>query len=40
MSEKELVGKIIVGEFVHGEKPTLTDNIYNVVKEAQRDATA
>jgi len=36
MSEKELRGKIVIGEYIHREIPTLTDNIYNVVKEAQR----
>ena len=40
MSEEELKGKIVVGEYVHREKPTLTDNIYNVVKEAQKLAPA
>jgi 2-oxoglutarate ferredoxin oxidoreductase subunit beta len=40
MSEAELKGKIVVGEYVHREKPTLTDNIYSVVKEAQKLADA
>jgi len=40
MPEKELVGKIVIGEYVHCEKPTLTDNIYKVVTEAQKDANA
>jgi len=38
--QKELAGKIVVGEYVHSEKPTLTDNIYKVVMEAQKDAKA
>jgi len=40
MSDKELKGKIITGEYVHREIPTLTDNIYNVLNEAQRLAPA
>jgi 2-oxoglutarate ferredoxin oxidoreductase subunit beta len=36
MSDQELKGKIVTGEYVHREKPTLTDNIYSVVKEAQK----
>jgi len=38
MDEKTLVGKIVTGEYVHREMPTLTDNIYRVVKEAQKSA--
>ena len=40
MSEQELKGKIVTGEYVHREKPTLTDNIYSVAKEAQKLARA
>jgi len=38
MTEKELVNKIIVGEYVSREAPTLADNIYKTLKEAQKDA--
>jgi len=38
MTEKDLEGKIIVGEFVHRELPTFTENIYALIKEAQKSA--
>jgi len=38
MAEKELLNKIIVGEYVSREAPTLTDNIYKTLKEAQKAA--
>ena len=40
MNEKELKGKIVTGEYVHREIPTLTDNISKIVEEAQKSATA
>jgi len=36
LSEKELVNKIVVGEYVSREGPTLTDNIYKTVEEAKK----
>jgi 2-oxoglutarate ferredoxin oxidoreductase subunit beta len=39
MTEKELEGKIIVGEYVCREKPTLTDNLYRILEEVQRNST-
>ena len=36
LSEKELVNKIVVGEYVSREVPTLTDNIYKTVEEAKK----
>jgi len=36
LSEKELVNKIVVGEYVGREAPTLTDNIYKTVEEAKK----
>jgi len=36
LSEKELVNKIVVGEYVSREAPTLTDNIYKTVEEAKK----
>jgi len=36
MTEKELVKKIVVGEYVSRDIPTLTENIYKVVKEAEK----
>jgi len=38
MTEKELVNKIVVGEYVSREAPTLTDNVYKVLKEAEQTA--
>jgi len=38
MSEKELVKKIVVGEYVSREFPTLTENIYKIVREAEKSA--
>ncbi len=37
-TEKELVNKIIVGEYVSREAPTLADNLYKTLKEAQKHA--
>jgi 2-oxoglutarate ferredoxin oxidoreductase subunit beta len=36
MSEKDLEGKIIVGEFVHRELPTYIENVYAVMSEAKK----
>jgi len=38
MREEELEGKIVVGEFVHREVPTFTENVYAVIKEAKKSA--
>jgi len=38
LTEKELVNKIVVGEYVSREVPTLTDNIYKTLKEAEKIA--
>jgi 2-oxoglutarate ferredoxin oxidoreductase subunit beta len=38
MAEKELVKKIVVGEYVSREFPTLTENIYKIVEEAKKNA--
>ena len=38
MTDKELEGKIVVGEYVYREKPTLVDNLYKILKEAQQNA--
>jgi 2-oxoglutarate ferredoxin oxidoreductase subunit beta len=35
MSEEELEGRIVVGEFVQRERPTLVETIYAVMKEAK-----
>jgi len=35
-SEDELTGKIVVGEFVQKRRPTLVENIYRTIKEAQK----
>ncbi len=38
MAEKDLEGKIVVGEFVHREFPTLTETLHEIVKEAKKGA--
>ncbi len=38
MIRKELVKKIVVGEYVSREAPALTDNVYRVLEEAQKVA--
>ncbi|MFQ5758801.1 MAG: thiamine pyrophosphate-dependent enzyme [Candidatus Bathyarchaeia archaeon] len=38
MTEEELMGKIVVGEFVHREFPTFTDEVYEVIREAKESA--
>ena len=38
MTERELAKKIVVGEYVSREIPTLTDNLYKMLKEAQKSA--
>jgi len=38
LSEKELVNKIVVGEYVSREAPTFTENIYKMIKEAEKVA--
>lgn len=38
MTEKEQQNKIIVGEYVSREFPTLTDNIYEMLKETEKSA--
>ena len=38
MAEKDLEGKIVVGEFGHREFPTVTETLYEIVKEAKKGA--
>ena len=38
MAEKDLEGKIVVGEFVHRKFPTLNENLYEIIKEAKKSA--
>jgi 2-oxoglutarate ferredoxin oxidoreductase subunit beta len=38
LGEEELATKIVVGEFVQRQRPTLTETIYAVMKEACKDA--
>jgi len=38
LSEEELAEKIVAGEFVQRHRPTLTETIYTVVKEALKNA--
>jgi 2-oxoglutarate ferredoxin oxidoreductase subunit beta len=35
LSEEELTGKIVIGEFVKKEAPSLTETVYAVLKEAR-----
>ncbi|MEM3596984.1 MAG: thiamine pyrophosphate-dependent enzyme [Candidatus Bathyarchaeia archaeon] len=36
LSERELSGKIVVGEFIQRKKPTLIENIYKTIEEAKK----
>jgi 2-oxoglutarate ferredoxin oxidoreductase subunit beta len=38
MTDKELVNKIVVGEYVGKEAPTLTESLYKTIREAQKIA--
>jgi len=38
MAEEELVGKIVVGEFVQRKLPTFIDAVYEVIREAKKGA--
>jgi 2-oxoglutarate ferredoxin oxidoreductase subunit beta len=38
MTEQELMKKIVVGEYVSREIPTLTENLYKIIKEAEKSA--
>ena len=37
LNEEDLTGKIIVGEFVQRQRPTLVENIYKTIEEAQKE---
>jgi 2-oxoglutarate ferredoxin oxidoreductase subunit beta len=37
LREEDLTGKIVVGEFVHRQRPTLVETIYEVIEEAQKE---
>lgn len=36
LSDEELAAKIVVGESIRGQRPTLTENVYALIKEAQQ----
>jgi len=38
MTEKELLNKIVIGEYVSREIPTLTENIHKIIMEAEKSA--
>ena len=38
MSEKELEGRIVIGEFVEKKRPTIVETVYTMIKEAQVNA--
>ena len=38
MSEEELANKIVIGEFIQRTRPTLVENIYKTIEDAQRSA--
>lgn len=40
MAERDLMGKIVVGEFIHREFLSLTETIYETIKEASKGAQA
>ena len=40
MAEKDLEGKIVVGEFAHREFPTFTETLYETIKEAKKGVKA
>ena len=40
MAEKDLEGKIVVGEFVHREFPTFSETLYETIREAKKGAKA
>jgi 2-oxoglutarate ferredoxin oxidoreductase subunit beta len=40
MAEKDLEGKIVVGEFVHREFPTFTETLYETIGEAKKGVKA
>jgi 2-oxoglutarate ferredoxin oxidoreductase subunit beta len=37
LTEEELTGKIVVGEFVHKQRPTLIDTVYERIEEAKKE---
>jgi 2-oxoglutarate ferredoxin oxidoreductase subunit beta len=37
LHEENLVGKIIIGEFIERQRPTLVENLYDTIKEAQKE---
>jgi len=37
MSEDELAAKIVVGDFVQRERPTLVENVYKMIEEARKE---
>jgi len=37
LNEEDLTGKIIVGEFVQRQRPTLVETIYKTIEEAQKE---
>ena len=38
MTEKQLVGKIVVGQFMRREAPTLSETLYEIIREAAKGA--
>jgi len=36
MAEKDLEGKIVIGEFVHRRSPTFTESVYAIIEEAKK----
>jgi 2-oxoglutarate ferredoxin oxidoreductase subunit beta len=37
LREEDLAGKIIVGEFVRRQRPTLVETLYSTIKEARKE---
>jgi 2-oxoglutarate ferredoxin oxidoreductase subunit beta len=37
LREEDLTGKIVVGEFVQRQRPTLAETVYKTIREAQKE---
>jgi 2-oxoglutarate ferredoxin oxidoreductase subunit beta len=37
LNEEDLIEKIVVGEFVQRQRPTLVETIYKTIEEAQKE---
>jgi len=37
LHEEDLTGKIVVGEFIQRQRPTLDETVYETIEEAQKE---